>query len=122
MIGSMASGNGFHFGFLIGIGIFGLIGFYLLRVFLWNSYGKETISFNNNNITYEADYKWFKDGKKTKEINSPNFSIKPIGYEDENFGVLIINSENDTLESVVKIPNDQLEELISKLKTTANNI
>lgn len=122
MVGSMISGNGFHFGFLMGIGIFGLIGFYLLRVFLWNSYGKETILFNNNNITYEADYKWFKDGKIIKGIDSPFFSIKPIGYEDESFGALIINSKNDRLESVVKMPINQLEELISKLKTTANTI
>lgn len=122
MIGSMASGSGFHFGFLISIGFFGLIGFYLLKVFLWNSYGKETILFNTNNITYEADYKWFKDGKKITDIDSPNFSIKPIGYEDENFGALIINSKNETIESVVKMPNDQLEELISKLKNVVSTI
>jgi hypothetical protein len=122
MIGSMASGNRFHFGFLIGIGIFGLIGFYLLRVFLWNSYGKEVISISQNNITYEADYKWFKDGKKIKNIDSPNYSIRPIGYEDENFGALVISSEQDCIESVIKMPNEQLEDLILKLKTVANTI
>ena len=121
MIGSMVSGNGFHFGFLMVIGFFGLIGFYLLRVFLWNSYGKEVILFNQNKVTYEADYKWFKDGKKIKNIDSPSYSIKSIGYEDENFGALVINSEQDTLESVVKMPNKQLEDLILELKTTANN-
>lgn len=120
MIGSMLSGSGFHLGYLIGIGIFSLIGFYLLRVFLWNSYGKEIIIFNQNKITYEADYKWFKDGKKVKNIDSPSYSIKSIGYEDESFGALVINSEQDTLESVVKMPNKQLEDLILKLKITNN--
>jgi len=121
MVGSMINGYRFHFGFLMSIGIFGVLGFYLLRVFLWNSYGKEVILFTQNNVTYEADYKWFKDGKKIKNIDFPNYSIRPIGYEDENFGALIIDSEQDCIESVIKMPNEQLEDLIIKLKTVANN-
>jgi len=121
MIGSMVNGNRFHFGSLIATGLFGLLGFYLLRVFLWNSYGKEVISFNQNNVIYEADYKWFKDGKKIKDIDSPNYSIRSIGYEDENFGSLVISSDQYSIESVIKMPTEQLEDLILKLKTTANS-
>lgn len=35
------TGGGMQFGYLIGIGIFALMGFYLLRVSLWNTYGEE---------------------------------------------------------------------------------
>jgi len=121
MIGSMANGNRFHIGFLITTGIFGLIGFYLLRVFLWNSYGKETIVFSKNQVTYEADYKWFKDGKKTQNFESLEFSIKPIGYQEDNIGTLVIESNEDCIESVVKMPNKELDSLILELKQVLNN-
>ncbi|MCA1763114.1 MAG: SoxR reducing system RseC family protein [Flavobacteriales bacterium] len=46
MILYMAFGYGFHFGFLIGLFIFGLLGFYLLRVALWNTLGIEILVFS----------------------------------------------------------------------------
>lgn len=121
IIGTILSGNKFHFGFLIAIGIFSLIGFYLLRVFLWNSFGKEVIIFNKNEIIYEADYKWFKDGKKTINLDVLSYSIKPIGYKEDNFGTLVIESTQNSIESVIKMPNEQLELLIRELSTYTNS-
>lgn len=113
-------GDGFHFGFLFGIALFGLLGFYLLRVFLWNSYGKETIIFTNDGITYEADYGWFKSSKQFANIVETHFMISPIGYEDENLGVLIIRINESTIETVTKLPQETLEKLIQELKDLKN--
>ncbi|MDO5980004.1 hypothetical protein [Flavivirga spongiicola] len=63
---SISMGYQFHFGFLIWIGLFGLMGFYMLRISLWNTYGYETIVFDKQKVTYQANYGWFKDGKKLK--------------------------------------------------------
>lgn len=113
---SISNGNGLKFGYFIFIGCFGLMGFYLLRISLWNTYGNEVIEISANKIIYEADYGWFKDGKKEVSYNELNYSIKSIGYEDENKGVLVIRINDKQIESVVKMHIPQLEELIKKLK------
>lgn len=112
---NVVEGNGIKFGGILAFGIFCLIGFYLLRISLWNSHGEETIHFNDNEINYVADYKWFKDGKKTLDKNEITYSIKPVGYEEDNSGVLVISNGISEIESVVKIPRGNLENLISEL-------
>ncbi|RKR11977.1 hypothetical protein C8C83_3735 [Flavobacterium sp. 90] len=109
---SVLIGGGLQFGHVIGIGIFALMGFYLLRVSLWNTYGEETIEILNDKVIYEANYGWFKDGKKEIEISSPKYSFKSVGYEEDNEGVLVISDGKIQLESVVKIPDSALEELL----------
>lgn len=116
IIFNAVEGNGIKFGGILALGIFCLIGFYLLRISLWNSHGEETIEFNDNEIIYVADYGWFKDGKKTLDTKEVTYLIKPIGYEEEHCGVLIISNGKVEIESVVKIPKHHLEELISKIE------
>ncbi|MFB3389731.1 hypothetical protein [Flavobacterium sp. LAR06] len=111
MVGVL-TGSGLHFGYFIGIGLFSLMGFYFLRLSLWNTYGEERIEILENKIIYEANYGWFKDGKKEFAIINPNYSFKAVGYEEDNEGVLIISSEQSQMESVVKIPMNDLESLL----------
>ena len=111
----------FYIGFLFVIILFGLFGFYLLRLSLWNTYGVETIIFNKSTIRYEVNYGWFKDGKKEINLSDINYTIKTIGYEEDEIGTLIItNINNNKIESVVKIPKRQIEELIEILKKEIN--
>lgn len=115
MILHLASGKGMHIGFVIGLFVFGLLGFYLLRVFLWNTYGKETITFTADTIAYVADYGWFKDGKKeraTSEIEG--FAIRRVGYEDDNKGTLVLEGK-DPIFCVAKLPNEELVEVLENL-------
>lgn len=116
VIFSIASGSGLHFGYFIAIGIFGLMGFYLLRVSLWNTYGEEIIDFLPNKIIYEANYGWFKDAKKEIELILPHYSFKSVGYEEDNEAVLIITCQNSEIETAIKMPMIQVEELILILK------
>ena len=109
-------GNGIKIGGILVFGVFCLIGFYLLRISLWISYGQEIIKFNENEIIYIADYRWFKDGEKTLEKNEITYSIKPVGYEEENNGILVISNGKSEIESVVKIPKENLEKLISRIE------
>lgn len=109
-------GNGIKFWGVLVLGIFSLVGFYMLRISLWNHYGEEIIQFDSNQITYIADYRWFKDGKKSIEKNEIVYSIKSVGYEEENNGILVISNGNLVIESVVKIPSQNLEKLIEILK------
>ena len=115
MLLGLAMGQEMHIGYLLGLLVFGLLGFYMLRLSLWNTCGKEIITFNEKGITYVADYGWFKDGKREKEISDTiQFSIRPIGYEDENTGGLIIGL-SDPIICVTRMPNTELEELVEEL-------
>lgn len=116
MIASIAFGKGLQFGFLIGIGFFSLLGFYLLRIALWNTYGEETILFLETEVIYEANYHWFKDAKKVIENKNLNYVLSPVGYEEDNEGILIIDNGNAVIECAVKIPQQQIEELIFLFK------
>lgn len=120
-IWGLSLGGGLDIGYFIGIGLFSVIGFYLLRIALWNTYGEETIEILKNRITYEANYNWFKDGKKEMAITVPSYSFKSVGYEEDNEGVLVISSENVQMESVVKMPMEQIESLLFILKPVANS-
>ncbi len=115
MIGAMAIGKGFHIGFIITIFVSGFLGFHILKFFLWNTFGQEEIEINGDTLTYEANYKWFKDGKKEIKFDNLTFSINSIGYEDEKIGTLVIGEHEAKIESVVKIPLEQLEDLLKIL-------
>jgi hypothetical protein len=109
-------GNGIKFGGILVFGAFSLIGFFMLRISLWNSFGEEIIQFNDDQIEYVADYRWFKDGRKTLDKNLIRFSIKPLGYEEDNKGILVISNGKSEIESVVKMQIKYLEELIELLQ------
>lgn len=116
-IGSVVNGNGFHFGFIIGLALFSLLGFYLLRMALWNTYGKEVIKFSRNKISYEADYGWFKDGKKEIDVvERTTYGIEILGYEDENKGALLIIHGKEIHQCVTKMDTAELEQLIEELQ------
>lgn len=113
---NMISNVGLSFFHILFLFIFGLIAFYMLRVSLWNTYGFELIQFDNNKLTYVADYHWFKDKVKEFDFKNINYDIKPVGYEEDNKGILVIKFDDDrVLETVAKIPRSDLESLIISL-------
>ncbi|MCH2223607.1 MAG: SoxR reducing system RseC family protein [Crocinitomicaceae bacterium] len=115
LISTASSGSGLHIGNFISILIFGLIGFYLLRVALWNTYGKESMYFHKETISYEADYGWFKDKVKKIPTKGLTLSFQVVGYEEENKGVLVLTQNNQSIKCASKMPIDEIEILISEL-------
>ncbi|WP_443939252.1 hypothetical protein [Pedobacter sp. MW01-1-1] len=113
---NVVEGNGLNFISVLVLGVFSLIGFYMLRISLWNNFGEEIIHFNDNQIEYFADYRWFKDGIKTLDNDSITYSIKSVGYEEDNNGVLVISNGKSEIESVVEIQHEKLENLIKLLQ------
>jgi len=113
---NMSSNVGLSFFHILFLFVFALIAFYMLRVSLWNTYGFEIIQFGNSKLTYVADYHWFKDKVKEFSFENINYDIKPIGYEEDNKGILVIKFDDDrVLETVAKIPISDLESLIIRL-------
>lgn len=91
-------------------------GFYLLRVALWNHYGKEILTFTPESISYIADYGKFKDGLKHIENKQIHYSFKPIMHQGKKMGTLVIENDNERIESVILIDEQQLNEIIIQLK------
>lgn len=88
----------------------------MLRVSLWNTYGAEIIHFEKNKLTYTADYRWFKDGLKEFDFEKIDFSLKKIGYDENNKAVLVIKFDKDVMfETVSRLPLADLEDLITNL-------
>ncbi|WP_070138161.1 hypothetical protein [Crocinitomix algicola] len=117
---SIKSGQPFHFKFLIGMAISSIIGFYILRFALWNSFGKEIIELSPESISYTTDYKIYRDKKNHKREGNLTFSYNPIGYIEDQMGCLTINTGTGTIQSVVKMPIIDINTLIKELNTINN--
>ena len=115
LIYSISAGNKSVFGNFIGIAIFGGLAYYLLKMFLWNTCGSETIVFKDIEVSYQSNYGLFKGDKKT--IPSENLFLKAIeiGWKEDKKGNLIIVGEDDQINSVVKIPIQEIDMIIKKL-------
>jgi hypothetical protein len=119
--------EGIHFVSIVLLGLFSLIGFYVLRLSLWNHYGTELINFDGQQISYTADYGWFKDKVKTLENKDIVYSIKfkesqvndnkVLDSQKKEFGVLVISNGISEIESVVDLPAEELDRLIELLKS-----
>ncbi|WP_156115520.1 hypothetical protein [Psychroserpens sp. Hel_I_66] len=118
MISYISEGQGIKGGFFFAIFIFGLFGFYLLRVALWNTYGKEIIHFDGKICNYVADYGWFRDKVKMETFSTINFAKNPVGYLEDNNYTLVIEDFNTDQEimCVAKMKEEELEQLIKDLK------
>jgi hypothetical protein len=120
MISYISAGKGLNSGFFISILIFGLIGFYMLRVILWNTFGKEELVFYKNQCSYVANYGWFKDKIKKEPFGTINFAKNPVGYlEDNNYTLVVedFNGDNEII-CVTKMKEVDLEKLIRELKVS----
>lgn len=111
-------GGGFHFWYFIWFAVYGVLGFYLLRLALWNTYGKEKITIGKNSVNYFVDYGWVKDKIKEAKIDAPiTFSVNLNGYSDRR-GRLMIGHNDNLINSAVRMPLEQLQELIGELNKT----
>ena len=112
----LTSGAEFHIGYLIGIGMSSLVAYYFYKLYLWNTCGKEVITIADNKVNYHADYGKFISNKQEHNFEDLSFYVKPVGYEKEKLGVLIIEiTENKFIETVVILSEETLNEIVEKL-------
>ncbi len=100
---------------LIAYIICGLSGFFFLKLYLWNKHGKEILSLKQDKINYHADYKMFIGNKR--EINSDAVEIEYLESveEKENFGTLKLSNDNAIIETVIKLPLNDLNRIKDKI-------
>jgi hypothetical protein len=86
-------------------------GVYFIRLFLWNSYGKEIIELENDRITYYSDYKYFKDGHKS--ISNYKIEIKEIEVDMGKKGILKISNDVVNFETTIKLNLSELSNIVN---------
>jgi len=115
-------GDGPHIGIAISYLICWGLGFYLLRVILWNSVGREILTLDPEKISYIADFKLFQDGRQ--EITTEELETEIIyeGEQNQPFGRLRLKSKLDSIETVLQTAIAELEELNNEIKTRYNRV
>ncbi|WP_298520907.1 hypothetical protein [uncultured Kordia sp.] len=102
-------GLGFHFVFVPIILITLGTAYFMLRMFLWNTYGKEILTFTEDGITYKSDYKYFK-GSTIIVPKSPNVQFSRHNKEEATCLFSIENKES-RIENVLPISEHDLQKI-----------
>ena len=103
-----------NIGIVVSYLLFWGIGIYFIRVLLWNSYGKEVLILEKDELNYYADYKLFRDNKKTLKRIDLKIEIIELIIGKEKKGTLIFNN---SIETVIKLPISELNEVKEKIET-----
>lgn len=112
----LISGKGLGAGNFVALGLLWIVGYFSLRISLWNTFGKEELNFQEDKIEYIADYGWYKGDKKEYLNESFQISITKIGYEEDNKGVLHIQTKEQSFNCVSKHSYNELTELVPKIE------
>jgi hypothetical protein len=114
--------DGLQFGLIITFLIFWGIGYYILRLFLWNTYGQEILTLNSENVSYVADFKFFKDGYQ--ELDTKDLSAEVILDQNssESKGHLKIQNKSSFIETVLKTKKADLDMLRHEIDKRYNKI
>lgn len=117
----LSQGDGPHAGIFISIGLTWLIGYLLLRIILWNSYGKEIINLMENEMSYTVDYKWFIGDVKTIIINSEVDVMTNAWEAKEGYERVYIQANEYSISSVLDIDKEDFNLIREKIKTRYTN-
>lgn len=111
-------GQGVSFAFLIPWSIALFVSIYLLRLFLWNKYGREVFIIKKQIFVHYYDYKLFKDNRT--EIKFKNLDVYFSSRKgnlisiNENYGKLPSSSaiyfslDENVLESKIELPTTDI--------------
>ncbi|SRX76100.1 hypothetical protein AEQU3_03098 [Aequorivita antarctica] len=111
----MSERKGPHFGIFLSFIFFWGIGFYMLRIILWNTFGREVLTFEDDKISYEADYRYFRDGKTSISTKDIEVVAVPTIDESAKLGILIFTNENQHIDTVLRVPFDKMTELAAEV-------
>lgn len=113
-----------HFGFFIVFALMAGVSFYFLRLFLWNSFGKEHLIIEPNTLIHYYDYRWLESQKKTyklpTEAASNTFEIHlNSGYKNwsaqKDTYPLALRIQTVEIKSTVQITISEFQQLSNEL-------
>ena len=112
--------KGLHIGIFLAFFLFWGLGFMILRIFLWNSFGKEILYLQKDKIIYLADYKYFRDARQEIEIEELEAEI--VYSETTNgAGTLRLKNGKTTIDTVLETPLENLLNQLYKIQNVYNS-
>lgn len=133
---SLPSGEPPQFGFLFSLIFSWLCGGYLLRLYLWNTYGREVFVIQSGKLIYYADYKLFKDRNKVISFNKIDicylnndelFFINEVKSKDQEFlsetksSLYFFKNNDEMIESHIKLSLFDIIEIYNQSKPILNS-
>jgi len=106
-------------GIFVLFGIFGLMSFYLFRVWTWNQNGKEVFEIGKEKINYYADFKFFKDSRLQIDKTDIRFEINELIDGKKKYRQLLISNTTEKIESCIRVEPIELKRLIERLDNYA---
>ena len=91
----------FHFGLIINFLLFWALGYYIFRVVVWNSHGREILTLKADRIEYYADYKYFRDSEQILMEANNGLGID-ILMDEADGGRLFIYGNEGSIKTVLK--------------------
>jgi hypothetical protein len=114
-------GNGFHIAFIITFFIFWGMAVLMTRIVIWNTFGKEILHLHEKTIDYIADYKYFKGGERTFNVNETIFETTEfLELRNKKMWTLSLTTNNEVFQTVLKLDEDEYEKINKELKTRYN--
>lgn len=100
--------------------VLALMGYYMFRISLWNTYGVDLIDFRGDRITYTTHYGWFSEEMDTLPVKGAVFfTFDTSRSKDNSTGSLCISSAEQSIQCTVQIPLNELELLLKKLEKSS---
>lgn len=112
---AVRTGGEIKFGIIIFYLILWLSGVYIVRLMLWNIYGKEVFKKSGETIYYYSDYKLVKDNFKKFDINESKVFLKSSKLYGDIFYHILIVSNNDSFNSSIKIQEKDVDFIKAKI-------
>ena len=118
IVASFVLDEGFHIVLLFVFGLCWAFSAFMTKIMLWNFYGKEHYWLDDETIYYQADYNYFKGSIQSIDINGSQ-----MGYieQGDDKGQLHLINEDAEIQSSIKIPTTEINQLIELLKQEYTN-
>ncbi len=124
-------GEGIPFGFIITCTVAFLSSGYLVKLYLWNKYGKEIFIIEKNYLSLYYDYKLFKDNYKKIHFESiqvyfehnkilVNASLRSKESEKKGSSIICFDIDGKNIKSIGEMPIGTIIEFSEKIKNYRN--
>ncbi|MEO5645704.1 MAG: hypothetical protein ABIQ40_13400 [Bacteroidia bacterium] len=90
-------------------------GYYMIRIVLWNSFGKEVITFDDDKVTYYCDYKYFQGSKKQIKTDQLKIELVKSGGQND-LATLCFTNADEKIEMVIPVSLADLRLVEEKIR------
>jgi hypothetical protein len=89
------------------------VGIFLLRIILWNSFGRQVIIFEKGKVSHHFNYGLFKS--KITEVEKQQYHFSSVIQQDEDEGRIVMHLADNNIVSPFNLQREELNYLLEQL-------